>query len=51
MDAAHAETDRRLEAMERKLRGIYMRAKKEISEAWNLYMDDVSGEIEEMQRE
>lgn len=51
MDAAHAETDRRLEAMERKLRGIYMRAKKEISEAWNLYMDDVSGEIEEMQRD
>lgn len=51
MDAAHAETDRRLEAMERKLRGIYMRAKKEISEAWNLYMDDAAGEIEEMQRD
>lgn len=50
-DSAHIATDKRIAAMERKLRGIYLRAKKEISEAWDIYMDDVSGEIEEMQRE
>lgn len=50
-DAAHVATDRRLAAMERKLRGIYLRAKKEVTEAWGVYMDDAAAEIEGMQRD
>lgn len=41
-------TDGKLEEMEKRLRGIYSRAEKELGEAWKTYMTEASSKIEKL---
>lgn len=41
-------TDRKLEEMEKHLRGIYSRAEKEVGEAWKAYMEKADAELERL---
>lgn len=48
-DYAHRKTDKQLDAMERKLRGIYSRAHREIQKSWNEYMSESAEKIKPLQ--
>ena len=48
-DYAHRKTDKQLDAMERKLRGIYSRAHVEVQKSWNEYMDESAKKIKPLQ--
>lgn len=48
-DYAHRKTDKQLDAMERKLRGIYSRAHVEVQKSWNKYMLESAKKIKPLQ--
>lgn len=48
-DYAHRKTDKQLDAMERKLRGIYSRAHAEVQKSWNKYMSESAEKIKPLQ--
>lgn len=47
-NTARGWTDRKLEEMERRLRGIYSRASKEVGEAWKAYMTEANEKVEKL---
>ena len=49
MDKAHTLTDKKLMEMEKKLHGIYGRAKKEVGESWKKYIAESSEKISALQ--
>lgn len=48
-DYAHRKTDKQLDAMERKLRGIYSRAHTEVQKSWSEYMTESAKKIKPLQ--